>query len=301
VQAFVAVTDNDWFLSLAALPYVDEVNFWQPHPRTFKSLTPGEPLLFKLHHPENFIVGGGFFAHYTVLPCNLAWDAFGVRNGVGSLDEMIARIQHYRRAPADASTEVGCIMLEQPFFFSRELWIPAPEDFAKNIVTGKGYDLREQPELWDAVQSRLLAVEPSTLEMTDAEVLFTEHWVRSRLGQGTFRSLVTDAYSRRCALTGEKILPVLEAAHIMPVTDGGKHRVDNGLLLRSDVHTLFDRGYVGVSPDYRLMVSTRLRDEFANGEFYYRMAGEPIRVPERPEDRPSPEFLEWHADTKFAA
>jgi putative restriction endonuclease len=147
----------------------------------------------------------------------------------------------------------------------------------------------------------LLAIEPAGFEMTDRDVLFTERWVRERLGQGTFRSLVTDAYERRCALTGEKILPVLQAAHIRPVTEGGKHRVDNGLLLRSDVHTLFDRGYLSVRPDHRLLVSSRLRQEFENGEFYYRLAGEPIRLPARPEDRPSSEFLEWHADTRFVA
>jgi putative restriction endonuclease len=72
-------------------------------------------------------------------------------------------------------------------------------------------------------------------------------------------------------------------------------------LLRSDVHTLFDKGYLGVSPDYRLLVSRRLRQEFANGEFYYQSAGQPIRLPARPEDRPARAFLEWHADTKFVA
>ena len=92
-----------------------------------------------------------------------------------------------------------------------------------------------------------------------------------------------------------------KAAHIKPVTDGGKHRVDNGLLLRSDVHTLFDRGYLGVSRDFRLIVSSRLRREFANGEFYYSLEGQEISLPSRPEDRPSPEFLEWHADTQFVA
>jgi putative restriction endonuclease len=301
VQAFVAVTDNQWFRFLSSLAGIDEVNFWQPRPHSFRALEPGQPLLFKLHHPEHFIVGGGFFAHYSVLPCGLAWDAFGSRNGVDSLQQMVDRIRYYRGEPAEESTEIGCIMLEQPFFFPRQLWIPAPGDFAKNIVTGKGYDLREHPDLWDAVQSRLLTLEPSRLDMTDAEVMFTERWIRARLGQGTFRTLVTDAYSRRCALTGEKILLVLQAAHIRPVTEGGNHRVDNGLLLRSDVHTLFERGYLGLRRDYRLMMSRRLRREFANGEFYYRLEGEPIWLPTRPQDRPSPEYLEWHADTKFVA
>jgi putative restriction endonuclease len=300
VRAFVAVTDNDWFRFLAALEDPDEVNFWQPRPHSFKALEPGQPMLFKLHHPEHFIVGGGFFAHYSVLPCGIAWESFGERNGVASAKEMLERVQHYRREPADASTMIGCIMLEQPFFFPRDLWIPAPENFAKNIVTGKGYDLREQPEFWEAVQSRLLAF-ARPLGMTDPEVTFTERWVRERLGQGTFRSLVTDAYLRRCTLTGEKILPVLQAAHIQPVSDGGGHRVDNGLLLRSDVHTLFDRGYLTLTPDYRLVVSSRLRREFSNGDFYYGLAGQQIRLPDRAEDRPAPAFLEWHADTKFVA
>ena len=68
--------------------------------------------------------------------------------------------------------------------------------------------------------------------------------IRQRLGQGTFRVLVTDTYERRCAITRERTLPTLEAAHILPVGEGGRHRVDNGLLFRSDVHRLFDAGYL---------------------------------------------------------
>ena len=57
----IAVTDNDWFRFLRGLSGVDEVNFWKPGgEQTFKALAPNEPLLFKLHSPENFIVGGGF-------------------------------------------------------------------------------------------------------------------------------------------------------------------------------------------------------------------------------------------------
>ena len=109
------------------------------------------------------------------------------------------------------------------------------------------------------------------------------------------------AYDRRCAITGSKIRPVLQAAHIRPVTDGGEHRLDNGLLLRSDVHTLFDHGYLGVDPRYRLHVSPRLREEFGNGEQFYERARHPIALPPRRADRPSSEFLEWHLDTIFRA
>jgi len=53
---------------------------------------------------------------------------------------------------------------------------------------------------------------------------------------------VTDAYTRRCAITGEKTLPALQAGHIRPHAKSGPHEIRNGLLLRSDLHNLFDLG-----------------------------------------------------------
>ena len=123
--------------------------------------------------------------------------------------------------------------------------------------------------------------------------------VRPRLGQGAFRVLVTDTYQRQCAITGEKTLVVLEAAHIRPISAAGQHRVDNGLLMRSDIHTLFDRGYVTVTPDSRFRVSKRLRDDWQNGKVYYELQGGEIWTPKNLTDRPSRSELEWHADTVF--
>ena len=122
-----------------------------------------------------------------------------------------------------------------------------------------------------------------------------------RLGQGGFRAAVLDAYSGRCAVTGHTIRPTLQAAHIRPVVDGGEHRVDNGLLLRSDVHTLSDRGYLTVEEGYRLRVSPRLRDEFGNGEEFYAREGTVIGLPRKRRDHPARDFLEWHRDVVFLA
>lgn len=305
MKTFIAVTDNEWFRFLSELPEVDEVNFWQPSGgRSFRALQSGEPLLFKLHHPENFIVGGGFFAGHSLLPCSLAWDAFGQKNGVSTLDEMRRRIERYRRTRPEPGEdyEIGCILLEQPFFFERRDWVAPPDDFAKNIVTGKTYDLAPPTgsELREQIQLRLLRADVDEALAGQPPAMFGEPvLVRPRLGQGSFRILVTDSYQRRCAVTGEKILPVLQAAHIKPVSSGGLHTVDNGLLLRSDVHTLFDRGYVTVQPDLRLRVSRRLRDDFHNGQYYFQFDGEPIALPMRPQDHPDPAALEWHSDTVF--
>lgn len=304
VKAFVAVTDTDWFNFLRARPELKEVNFWQPGGgRNFRALDPGQPLLFKLHYPQNFIVGGGFFATFSILPLSLAWETFGPQNGVATFDEMRRRTAKYRRDNSDPREdyEIGCIVLEEPFFLDQSAWIPAPETFSKNVVVGKGYDLStaDGAGLWNAVMAartigtRQVAERP-TQPMYGDPALF-----RPRLGQGAFRVMVTDAYQRNCAVTGEKTLPVLEAAHIRPVAAGGIHKVDNGLLLRSDLHTLFDRGYVTVTPEYKFLVSPRLKADWHNGRHYYEMDGSTIRVPPTAPDRPSRDALQWHADTVF--
>jgi putative restriction endonuclease len=304
LRAFVAVTDNDWFDFLRRHAELSEVNFWQPGGgRQFRALAPGQPLLFKLHYPQNFIVGGGFFATFSILPISLAWETFGIQNGVSSYTEMRRRTAKYRPDTGDPRKdyEIGCIILEEPFFLDESRWIPAPADFSKNVVVGKGYDLTSEPGLtiWQAILGAR-ALQTHTAAETVAGPMFGDPTLfRPRLGQGAFRIAVTDAYNRHCAVTGEKTLPVLDAAHIRPVTAGGVHRIDNGLLLRSDVHTLFDRGYVTVTPEYKFRVSPRLKDDWHNGRVYYELDGLEIRIPRVASERPARTVLEWHADTVF--
>ena len=305
MKAYVAVTDNDWFRFLRDRAPLDEVNFWQPggH-RIFKALKLGEPFLFKLHQPENFIVGGGFFTWASLFPASRAWEFFGEKNGAASFDAMRHLIERHRHTLPDPHRDyaIGCIVLRDPFFFEEHNWIPVPDDFHANIVQGKTYDLTTSTgkNLWRSITDGLQGLLGSTYHHMEERPIYGQPvLVHQRLGQGAFRMMVTDKYQRRCAVTQEKVLPVLEAAHIRPVNDGGVHRIDNGLLLRSDVHVLFDRGYVTATPDYRFRVSRRLRDDFDNGEYYYQFEGAALWLPRRTEDRPGLEFLEWHADTVF--
>jgi putative restriction endonuclease len=97
---------------------------------------------------------------------------------------------------------------------------------------------------------------------------------------------VTDAYGRACAITSEHSLPALEAAHIRSFAQDGPHEVANGILLRADLHRLFDKGYVTVTPDHRLEVSSRLKADYSNGRSYYPLSGQAVRLPATPRDRP---------------
>jgi predicted restriction endonuclease len=117
--------------------------------------------------------------------------------------------------------------------------------------------------------------------------------------QGTFRVAVTQAYGGACAVSGEHSLPVLDVAHIQGYAAGGPHEVRNGLLLRTDIHRLFDRGYVTVTPECRFEVSGRLREEFENGKTYYALHGREILQPRARADRADPELLRWHNEHVF--
>jgi putative restriction endonuclease len=111
--------------------------------------------------------------------------------------------------------------------------------------------------------------------------------------------LVTDIYHRRCAVTHERTLPALEAAHIRPYGDGGEHEAANGLLLRRDIHSLFDAGYVTVTPDLRFEVSRRIKEEFENGRHYYALHGNKIELPSEIRQHPNPDSLTWHNENRF--
>ena len=295
----------------ASKPEVEEVNFWRPSPEaTFKALQPGELFLFKLHAPDNFIAGGGFFTRFLQLPISLAWEAFGEANGVRSLAELrnvVAEYQQITISPSE-NPALGCIMLAEPFFWRRSEWIKIPADFPLNIP-GKGYDSEDGTgkELWDAVSERLAHSRAEILEPGTATIaaIGTHGFgkpqiVLPRLGQGLFRILVTDAYSRRCAITGERTLPVLEAAHIKPYSLVKRHELSNGILMRSDLHKLFDEGYLTVDPkDRSVVVSKRIKEEFENGKDYYKLEGQVLRQPNELWAKPSQDNLEFHAYNVF--
>lgn len=305
MKYWVGVTDNRWFNFLAGAA-VDEVNFWQPGGRApFSDLRPGSLFLFKLKRPYHHIAGGGYFVRSTALPLSLAWDSFGRKNGAASRGEFEAIVRGLSSRGADRDPEIGCTILTQPFFWPSDVWISEPDGFAANIVRGRYYDTATEigSDLWAKVRERQgvdinVIAEPQTL--LGSGTYGTPTLVRPRLGQGAFRVLVTDAYRRRCALTGESTLPVLEAAHILPFSESGPHEISNGLLLRADFHKLFDIGMITVTPEHKIEVSSQIREMWFNGKAYYRLHGQQLAsLPDAAADRPNPEFLRWHNEHRF--
>ena len=130
----------------------------------------------------------------------------------------------------------------------------------------------------------------------------TGQLVYPRLGQGAFRVIVTEAYHRRCAITGEKTLPVLDAAHIRSFSQNGPHSANNGILLRNDMHTLFDKGYITLTENMQIEVSKRIKEDYGNGREYYAFQGKNLIIlPDDDREKPSREFIRWHNENVYVS
>lgn len=202
MQAYIGITDLDWFNCLRSLiPLPEEVNFWRPSDsQHFQALQPGELFLFKLHAPHNCIVGGGVFAHSSLLPISLAWEAFKEANGAGSLMNLRRLIAFHRKENISTNVDytIGCILLENPFFLAERDWIPQPSNWKPGIQQGKTYDLSVEPGL--SIWRRLHLARTVENELQENRARFgAPSLIMPRLGQGSFRILVTDYYDRRCA------------------------------------------------------------------------------------------------------
>lgn len=312
MRAFIANTDYDWYRHLSGLAArpegLDEVNFWKPSGRggAFRALSFGEPLIFKLKKSHGHAIAGfGLYTAFRRLTLREAWRAFGESNGAPSLADVQTRVAKYASGADSLSHRIGCILLSTPFFFPQPMWIDAPADWSDNTVVGKGYDTSqgEGRRIWQACLDRAATLSQAVVLEPDrrgelpllvdrpAERYGAERTIRPRLGQSTFRFGLEDAYGQ-CAVTREHSLPALDAAHIVPYGEGGSHDLTNGLLLRADVHRLYDSGYVTVTPDYTFKVSPRLREDFDNGKVYYALDGQRIWTPDAPHLQPSRERLE---------
>lgn len=295
IRLYVANTDPEWFKYLSQHQPLDEVNHWQPGgQQQFRALIPGELLVFRLRSPVNMIAGYGIFARAALLPISLAWSSFGEKNGQPDFETFKSAIL---RLNPDNKGTIGYRILTQPVFLPESRWFAPPSDWPRQTIGGKRYstDTAEGLALWERLTGE--AVTSGRTGLAEPREMFgAPTLVRPRLGQGGFRVGVIEAYDRRCIVTGERTLPALEAAHIVPVKKQGTHEISNGLLLRRDLHALFDQHYITIRPDKTLAVSRRIREEFENGREYYAMDGRRVRDPAFPNDAPSVEALKRHND-----
>lgn len=299
VEFRVAVTDRQWLQYFRDHPDVTEMNFWRPGTPVTK-VEPGTMWVFLLK--PNSVAGYAVVEVSSHLPLSVAWDAFGTANGFDQRESFFARISQYRHGQTTSDSEIGCVGLMSPVFFRQ------PFDFAPFQAT---WTNRTQPTrrystatpegaaLWRELQQRAPLASEVSLMQSPENSQIARRLITVRLGQGGFRTCVIQAYDRRCAITGERSLPALEAAHIKPFSEVRRHEARNGILLRADIHKLFDSGYVSVDPHLKFHVSPVLREQYSNGRIYYELDGRELRVPAAQPERPDPAYLDWHYNEVF--
>ena len=121
--------------------------------------------------------------------------------------------------------------------------------------------------------------------------------VKARVNQSFFRSTILSSYNLKCCITGLSIPDFLIASHIIPWSRNEEYRTNphNGLCLNSIHDRAFDKGFITITPEYKVLISRYFddySDDIAVNEFFKRFQNQPIILPDR--FLPSKSFLDWH-------
>ncbi|MBP8661613.1 MAG: HNH endonuclease [Mesotoga sp.] len=268
----LALTDVEWFKYLREWqPPI--INFWTPTAWAVNKINPGDLFYFFLKSPYRRVGGYATFVYSVRFTLADAWKKFANGNGEASLDRVLERLRSINKA-IDPDSIIGCIILKDAVYFSDKDFIAVEElgtTFSLGIqkfkyLTGAAYE-----------------------ENTRDSVALREHfgreysYGRARVASGAFRESLLNIYGK-CMVTGADYPLVLMAARIDPDSEDNNPR--NGLLLRSDIHTLFNANLLTVNQDYRVELSQILENTSYEG-----LEGKGIYMPKEPGLYPSQEAL----------
>lgn len=163
-------------------------------------------------------------------------------------------------------------------------------------MRGKTYRI-DEPDgqyILDAINRKYIG---GNLTLNNEKKWGSSHLVLSRNGQQQFRNDTASNYNNQCAFTGECVLQSLDAAHIIAYSGDGTHCQSNGILLRKDLHCLFDAGFITIGEDHKIIVSDKINDLYPGNSYYSEFNGksisEPVLTPL------SNEALKWHRENIF--
>lgn len=156
----------------------------------------------------------------------------------------------------------------------------------KRLLITSDLDENDWNELFGNSSTKLIVNQEIINNQNEDELQYTYQKVKKRLRQSKFRKELLVAYNYTCAVTGSKVIELLEAAHIQPYDGIHTSVVSNGILLRSDIHDLFDlkkdgKRLINISVNYKIEVYSTLE-----GSEYWGYNGKGIRLPNEKIDYP---------------
>ncbi|MBL6082279.1 HNH endonuclease [Belnapia sp. T18] len=298
---WLAITQQDWLRRTRDARH-EAVHFWLPSPWQRRDLIAGDRWYFReqtwdkgLGRPPQ-ILGHGIVVRYEQTTPRALFASHGSATGYDSVSELaegIGTTGYGEQGALDRS--IGNIILRDVVVYERP--IIAPRDIpTASLVSpnGRTYwpfnDELVRPLLSDS-EGRIKASEaddsafdPKNAKDAREKVLRA---IKTRRGQKGFRDALLKAYSGRCAITGCSVLDVLEASHITPYLGPETNHVTNGILLRADLHTLYDCGLFAIDPGTLKVIIAPLLETSS----YRKINNRPLRLPASPSESPSKKAL----------
>ena len=294
---YIGNTDHDWFNFCKNHPELTEVNFWQPSAKKFRVVDEGAIFFFRRKAPINLIGGFGTLVCSENASIGRLWADLEISNGIESEQDFIDRVKRYRKSEyVDQHTLVGFKILIDPVFLDEKDWFELPKDWSENIVTGKAYSSDSNGGQYLLKKYRELQKETTQSEDKYKEIFGFEESPQAgyktgkakiRIGQNLFRLSLLSAYQGRCAVTGTDVPEVLDAAHIQKFSENPNHAINNGLLLRKDIHTLFDCGYLEITEDYKVQLTEKFKLSHEKSSSYIQYEGKKITLPKNKKHWPT--------------
>ena len=293
----ISPTDNNWFSNLRKEKVVDDINFWTPTPWNLK-FNEGDRWYFMLKSPIRKIGGGGYIKEYHNLTVEQAWNKYGVKNGFYSKGDFIKSLGKHKsknsldRNELEGSTIIGCIILRGAVFLNDDQYIDLEDykeiNFSPNIVKYKRFN-DDKDFLLEGVLKGNIYNNDSDFEPLEPDTkkkkVISE--IIRREGQSEFKAALVEIYSGQCCITGESTPELLEAAHIQPYLSSKSNHLQNGLLLRTDIHKLFDKNLLFIDRSYKVRISS-----YVKSLDYQHLNGRAISMPKNHEFYPSLSALE---------
>lgn len=268
----LAVTNRTWFEYQRSHSFTGEVNFWTPSRNCPHRISPGEQFVFKLAGDGDLIGGYGTFVEYKYQSLDDTWKEFGPKNGADTKAEFFNTL---KSIGSNNGIDCGCVVLKDIILFEE------PVNRVKAGITAKPAQLYAYEHGSFPFDNSWVSKDSFSLVKNATKKKIIQN-VTERKGQSAFHAAVSKAYNNQCCITGESTPELLQAAHIQDYINQDSHHIQNGLLLRIDIHKLFDSGLLYIDQHYHVHVSP-----LVTTSEYKRLENKQITLPNNPSDYPS--------------
>lgn len=273
------------------------------HDKDDEELPPtGSLVLFLVEKDgEQIICGGGFFLKHLNMDIISCWNQYGVLSGYMNLNDFLRRAKEFK---ADMNDPLSCYIADGSFIFIRKNMVYVPEMFKINFEERSRVTIPSDEPFGMYLKKVCLERRKAQIDQSSCTwpgIYYVASIHKSAEQASQYRTELLSAYGFKCAVTGCTLMPALSVAHIKTIYDDRYLDLNNGVVLRSDIHHLFSKGYLTFYYDTDGSVKVKISKNMKLNldPEYSELDGKKLSLPENKDYWPNPEYLKWHNDIRF--